>query len=290
MKSSQPSVSIPQYNAPTPTNFNTPYGNATYSNGAYNISSADPSGDAEIASLRDALGSSLGVTGAAGLQQTQDWQTAFANAALKNSAPQLSNQLFNAGLGGSSAYSNALGDLYSNVGTQAVLNGQQLNLANTQSNQNSFNALNSAYGQNQNYALNLAQLGAQYNVSQQQLAQQLYGMQLPYQATVNPGSNNGAIGGAIGGALGGAGGFFLGGPMGASAGYSLGSGLGTAIGGGNGGGQQFGQGLSALQGAGFFNPSPLQTGGSFSNTAPMGYNPSTAANAASSPMLFNAFK
>ena len=293
MQASQPKVNIPQYNAPTPTNFNTPYGNLNYANGAYNYTSANPANDAEISTLRDALSSSLAATGPGGVANTQAWQDAYSAAALKNSAPQLSNQLFNAGLGGSSAYGNAMGDLYSNTAQNAVLNGQQLNLANTQSNQNSFNSINSAYQGNQQYGLNLAQLGANYNTQQQQLAQQLYGMQLPYQASVTPGSNNGAAGSLIGGAIGGIGGAVLGGPAGASAGYSIGSGIGGTIGGGNAttGGSQAMSGINSLYGAGFFSPSPLQASGAgFSNTAPMGYNPAQAANASSQPQLFNAFK
>jgi len=126
MQSKQPSVSIPTYNPVAPTNFNTPYGSVNYSNGSYNYNSADPSGDLEMQTMRDALTASLTPTGPGNLSQTQDWQTAFTQAALKNAAPQLSNQLFNAGLGGSAAYGNALGDLYSNTATQAVLNGQSM--------------------------------------------------------------------------------------------------------------------------------------------------------------------
>lgn len=285
MQAKQPSVSIPQYNAPTPTNFNTPYGSLNYANGAYNYSSANPSSDAEIASLRDALGSSLAATGPGGVANTQSWQDAYTQAALKNSAPQLSNQLFNAGLGGSSAYSNAMGDLYSNTAQNAVLNGQQLNLANTQSNQNSFNAVNSAYDQNQSYALNLAQLGSQYNTQQQQLAQQLYGMQLPYQATLNPGSNYGAIGGLIGGGLGAGIGAISGQPL---AGYQIGSGIGSTIGGGNAttGGSLAMTGLNSLYGAGFGSPSPLQNAGMYNNTAPSQY----GGQGSNSGLTFTAFK
>lgn len=274
MQSNQPSVSIPQYTPPNPTNFNTSYGNLNYANGAYNYTSANPADDQEMATLRDALGSSLNATGPGGVQNTQDWQTAFSQAALKNAAPALSNQLFSAGLGGSSAYGTAMGDLYSNVGTQAVLNGQNLNLANTQSNQNSFNAVNSAYGQNQNYGLGLSQLGANYNSNANAQAQQLYGMQLPYLSTVN--NNQGAgYGQIIGAGLGAAGGAFMGNPiLGAQIGSSVGggvdSGMGnTSVGGGliNGGLS----GLSALQGAGFFSPSPLQaTGTTYGAAMPTG--------------------
>lgn len=294
MQSKQPSVSIPQYNNPTPTDFNTSYGNLNYANGAYNYSSADPSGDAEMATLRDAIGSHLGITGSEQLAQNQDWQTAFTNAALKNSAPQLSNQMFNAGLGGSSAYGTAMGDLYSNVGTQAVLNGQQLNLANTQSLQNSFNAVNGAYGQNQNYALNLANVGAGYNTNANAQATQRYNASLPYTATVNNNQGQG-FGQLVGAGLGAAGGAFFGNPI-------LGAQLGSAVGGGvdsGMGNQSFGgglingglSGLSALNSAGFFSPSPLQAGGAgFSNTAPMGYNPANAARSAASPQGFSVFK
>lgn len=289
MQSKQPSVSIPTYSNPTPTDFNTAYGNLNYANGAYNYTSSDPSGDAEMATLRDALGSYLGATGPDSLQQNQDWQTAFTNAALKNSAPQLSNQLFNAGLGGSTAYSNALGDLYSNTATQAVLNGQQLNLQNTQSNQNSFNALNSAYGQNQNYALNLANVAAGYNTNANQQATARYQSTLPYTATVNnnQGQGYGQLIGTVGGGIAGA---FMGNPiLGAQLGSTLGGGIDSGM-----GNQSVGSGiinpalsgLSTLQGAGFFSPSPLQSG--YSNTAPMGYNPGTAANTPG--LQFSVFK
>lgn len=289
MQSSQPKVSIPQYTAPTPVNFNTSYGNVNYANGAYNYTSANPSEDAEMATLRDALASSLGATGPGGVQNTQDWQTAFSQAALKNAAPALSNQLFNAGLGGSSAYGTAMGDLYSNVGTQAVLNGQQLNLANTQSNQNSFNAVNSAYGQNQNYALGLSQLAGQYNSTANAQAQQLYGMQLPYQATVNNGQGAG-YGQLIGAGLGAAGGAFLGNPiLGAQIGSSVGGGIDSGMGNQSVGGGLINSGLSGLsaaQGAGFFQPSPLQNTGMYNNTAPSNY----AGQGANSGLQFSVFK
>lgn len=263
MQSKQPSVTIPQYSNPTPTDFNTSYGNVNYANGAYNYTSADPSGDQEMATLRDALGSSLNATGPGGVQNTQDWQTAFSQAALKNAAPALSNQLFSAGLGGSSAYGNAMGDLYSNVGTQAVLNGQQLNLANTQSNQNSFNAVNSAYGQNQNYALNLANTAANYNTTANQQATARYQSTLPYLATVN--NNQGAgYGSLIGAGLGAVGGSFAGNPiLGAQIGSTIGGGVDSSMGNTSVGSGLINGGLagiSAAQGAGFSfgQPSALQ--------------------------------
>lgn len=293
MQSKQPSVSIPQYSNPTPTDFNTSYGSVNYNNGAYNYTSGDPSGDLMMQTLRDALGSALGVTGPDALKQTQDWQTAFSQAALKNSAPALSNQLFNSGLGGSSAYGTALGDLYSNVGTQAVLNGQQLNLANTQSNQNSFNALNSAIGQNQSYGLNLINQAQQYNTNANNQASQRYQATLPYLATVNNNQGQG-YGQLIGTGLGAVGGAFLGNPMlGAQLGGAVGGGIDTGMGNTSVGGGALNGGLAALQGAGFnFNtPSPLQgfSSGAYGNgTAPMRYNPGAAAN--NSGLQFSVFK
>lgn len=292
-KNSQPSVSIPQYSNPTPTDFNTNYGSLKYANGAYNYTSANPESDAEMATLRDAIGAHLGVTGSDQLAQNQDWQTAFQNAALKNSAPQLSNQLFNAGLGGSTAYSNALGDLYSNVATQGVLNGQSLNLANTQSMQNSFNTLNSGIGQGQNYALNLANVAAGYNTNANAQANQRYQATLPYLATVNNNQGQG-YGQLIGAGLGAVGGAFIGNPiLGAQLGSTIGGGVDTGMGNQSVGGNYINAGLSgfgALNGAGFFSPSPLQTGGAgFSNTAPMGYNPANAAAAARAPQGFSIF-
>lgn len=300
MQSKQPSVNIPQYSNPTPTNFNTSYGNVNYANGAYNYTSADPSGDAEMATLRDALSSALNATGPGGVQNTQDWQTAFSQAALKNAAPALSNQLFNAGLGGSSAYGNAMGDLYSNVGTQAVLNGQQLNLANTQSNQNSFNAINSAYGQNQNYGLNLTNTAANYNSNANQQATSRYQSTLPYLATVNnnQGAGYGQLLGTVGGGIAGA---FMGNPiLGAQVGSSLGGGIDSGMGNTSVGGGLINSslgGLSALNGAGFFNgnPSALQAfspsgnmGASSAYSPSAGYNPANTAN--TSGLQFSVFK
>jgi hypothetical protein len=269
MQSKQPSVTVPQYTPPSPTGFNTPYGSVGYSgsvgsngfyNGSYNYTSADPSGDLELQTMRDALTASLTPTGPGALQQTQDWQTAFTQSALKNAAPQLSNQLFNAGLGGSAAYGNALGDLYSNTSTQAVLNAQNMSNSALQTNANSLNSVNTAYGQNQNYALNLQQLANTYNTNANQQYLQKYQSLLPYQATVNnnQGSGYGQIIGAVGGGIAGA---FMGNPiLGAQVGSSLGGGVDSAMGNTSVGGPLITSslgGLSALQGAGFFGSSPL---------------------------------
>lgn len=287
MQAKQPTVTIPSYNPPAPTGFNTPYGSVSYSgtqqgnqtgtqgqqssggfyNGNYTYNSADPSGDLELQTMRDALTASLTPTGPGNLSQTQDWQTAFTQAALKNAAPQLSNQLFNAGLGGSSAYGNALGDLYSNTATQAVLNAQSMANSATQTNTNSLNSVNSAIGQNQNYALNLQQLANTYNTNANQQALSQYQSTLPYLSSVNNNQGSG-FANLIGTGLGALGGGLIGGPsgalMGAQIGNTLGSGVNSAMGNTSVGGPAISStlsGLYALQGAGFGQPSALQAFG-----------------------------
>lgn len=298
-KGKQPSVSIPQYNQLTPTGFNTPYGSIGFSgnpgsNGAYNYTSSDPTGDLEMQTMRDALTASLTPTGPGVLSQTQDWQTAFTQAALKNAAPQLSNQLFNAGLGGSAAYGNALGDLYSNTSTQAVLNAQNMANSANQTNANSLNSVNQGYGQNQNYALNLQQLANTYNTNANQQNLSQWQSTLPYLSTVN--NNQGAgFANLIGAGLGGAAGFGMGGPagalMGAQLGNTLGSGVNSLMGNQSVGGPLISSslnGLSALQGAGFFGSSPLTNAGS-NVAAPSGnYSPGLPAyNANTQGLKFN---
>ena len=188
--------------------------------------------------------------------------------------------MFNAGLGGSAAYGNALGDLYSNTATQAVLNGQSMANAATQTNQNSLNAVNSAYGQNQNYALNLQQLANTYNTNANQQALQQWQTSVPYLSSVNnnQGAGYGQLIGAVGGGIAGA---FAGNPIaGATIGSSLGGGVDSAMGNTSVGGSAISSslnGLYALQGAGFGVSSPLMNAGNSNNGFTGNYNTSLQA-------------
>lgn len=124
---------------------------------------------------------------------------------LRLSQPQLENSLIQRGLGGSSVYQGALTDLISKASTDAILNSQTQKL-------NTLSGLQSSYlGPYQQLGQNLLQLAAQTGLSQEQIAAQIYGQQLPYRAQVNYPSQSG-LGGLLSGGLQG---LMSGGPLGA---------------------------------------------------------------------------
>jgi hypothetical protein len=171
----------------------------------------DPStmADYQAASkVRTDLINSLGLSGT----MADPYAQTFQQESLRLSQPQLENSLIQRGLGGSSVYQGALTDLINRASTDAILNSSQLR------NQNLANLQSSYFGPSQQLGQNLLQLAGGANVSQNQLAQQMYQMLLPYTAQVNHPKESG-LGGAI---QGGIQGFMYGGPLGAAVGAGTG--------------------------------------------------------------------
>lgn len=187
MQSKSPSVVIPQYNAPTPMSFNTPYGNVSNSGGAYTYTPSGAQADqtTNITNLQNSLMGMMSQTPQQQLANQQQWQNAFMQQATQNTMPALTNQMFNQGLGGSSVYGSSMANLLSNLGSQSVLNAQNLNLADQSSLQGLYGQLQNTQNSNMGYAGNLMQMAGNYNLNQNQQAQQLYQAQLPYEAYVN---------------------------------------------------------------------------------------------------------
>lgn len=227
MQSKSPSVSIPQYNAPTPLNFNTPYGSVNYGNGGYTYNQSPGMQDQtnNINSMQQGLMGMMNQNPQQQLASQNAWQQAFMQQATQNTLPSLQNTLFNQGLGGSSIYGSSMANLLSNLGSQSVLNSQNMNLANQNSLQGLYSQLQGTQNANMGYAGNLMQMAGNYNLNQNQQAQQLYGTQLPYQASVNMPQQNQWLQPLM--TAGGAGvGAMMGNPM---MGAQVGSGIGGAI-------------------------------------------------------------
>lgn len=158
--------------------------------------------------MRRELIGSLGLSGSA----NDPYAKTLLDENLRLSQPRLENSLIQRGLGGSSVYQGALTDLISKATTDSILNSQNQKL-------NTLAGLQSSYlGPYEQMGQNLLQLAAQSGMTQDQLAQALYQMQLPYTAQVNYPKNNG-FGGAI---QGGITGFMTGGPVGAVVGAGTG--------------------------------------------------------------------
>ena len=217
----QPTISIPEYRQPAQPNFSA-YGQTAQGvgNGGYSLSQ-DPTqiADMQAASkVRNELIGSLGLS-----PNTDQYKNTFYNESLRLSQPQLENSLIQRGLGGSSVYQGALTDLLNKAATDSILNaGNQ----QTQAQNNKLNTLSglqsSYFGPNQQLGEFLLQLAGGTDISQDQLAQQLYQMQLPYNAQVNYPKESGLGGGLMGALKGGLSGSAFG-PIGA---------IGGAIGGG----------------------------------------------------------
>ncbi len=224
-KSTPPSTQIPQYNAPANTNFNTPFGNATYnsSNNSYNFT--ENGGDAafrlELEALRGAILKTIGVTSADREASRQNFTDAYFKEATRLAVPKLENTLFDRGLGGSKLYGQSLIDLNSQLSNDAVMAGEQLRMNDESTKLNNFNAVSGALSNQNQLPLSLLSLASNYNTNQQQLAQNQYAQTLPYQSIVKPGKNSNAgtyIGAGVGGLVG-----MLGGPVGALQGAAIGS-------------------------------------------------------------------
>jgi hypothetical protein len=159
-KSKQPQVNIPEYQKPTPTNFNTPWGSATYGNNAWNFSlSPDDQMTMQTAQkVRQDLLGSLGLQDKSG----QDPYTkTYMNNLLSLTQPKTENALIGRGLGGSSVYGNAITDLITKAANEALLSGQQSRL-------NNLSALQNVISPMQTLGQNMLNMGSsQYNTDQQ---------------------------------------------------------------------------------------------------------------------------
>lgn len=193
-KSKSPSISIPEYQKPSPAVYDA-FGLRTDPSGnGYNLTmSGQQAADYSTAQkIRAELLEGLGLSGpSGGAKQFGDLIT---RESLRTAQPTLENALIQRGLGGSSIYKEALTDLISKASTQGTLASGDYLRAN----------LNSLAGDyfNPIYSLgqNLLQLAGNKSAQDQQLAQSLYQMQLPYLAQVMTPGDSG-LGGAINGAI-----------------------------------------------------------------------------------------
>lgn len=218
------SVTIPEYKKPTAQSFSLGNMMASNNGGGWNFNVGGIDGDTmnQAKRIRQQLMGSLGVSDT---NNVNAYQNTLFKELLSKSQPQLENSLIGRGMGRSSVYTNALNDLISKASIQSILGGQQFQSNDQAMKLNNLNALQS-YLQNQDQmGLNMLNQASGYDIQNQQLAQQLYNMQLPYLAQVNEEGDSG-LGGALSGAISGgmAGAKF--GPWGALGGAALGGGMG----------------------------------------------------------------
>ena len=146
--------------------------------------------------------------------------------------PQLEQTMFARGMGGSKLYGDSVTDLLSKIGTQGVLNREQLSQSDEQL---KLSQLASILGAGQSNLSNMSSLMGQATGQTNQNNQQAwnqYAALLPYLAKVNAGSSSpwGSIGSIAGAGLG----ALFAAPTGGMS-MGLGAGLGSALGGGIGG-------------------------------------------------------
>jgi hypothetical protein len=263
------SVEIPTYNKPNAASFSM-FGNTASKSGDnwnYSTSGLDQQTMNQAKQIRQQLISALGVNRDEG--NSQYYQNTYNKELLRQSQPQLENALIGRGMGGSSVYGNALSDLFSKAATQSVLGRQQYQSNEQGMNINQLSALQNYLQQENQTGLNMLGLGANYDIQNQRLAQEMYNTQLPYLAKVNQedGTPWGSIGSLAGAGLGALFALPTGG-MSVAAGAGLGSSLGRSAGGLFGGGSNSGGGgmdLSWLMK--LLNSSSSLGGGGSSNIA-----------------------
>lgn len=172
-------VEIPAYNKPDAASFNLFGNSAAFNkdNNAWNFSGIDEGTYNAATKIRSDLLKSLGV-GSGG--QDDPYTQTLMSEILRTSQPGLENALIGRGLGGSSVYKDALTDLFSKAGTQAVLGSQQYKQGN-------YNMLSDFLNNQFSQGANLLNMAQGNDLAQQGLAQQLYQAQLPYQATYDQG-------------------------------------------------------------------------------------------------------
>lgn len=180
--SQQPQVNIPEFQKPTPTSFNTPWGSASYSNNAwnYNMSPEEQQTSSTAQRIRQDLLNSLGISKSGSADDP--YTKGLMSEGLRMAQPQLENALIGRGLGGSPVYKDALTDLISKVSMQALLGGQNQRLSE-------LSYLQNLIQPQMNYGQNLMNMGTnQYNQDVSS-AQNLYNTTLPFKATYNGGQS-----------------------------------------------------------------------------------------------------
>jgi len=224
-KSKSPSVELPVYTQPQPQQYSMPgFGQTTYGNNMWGFNE-DPTQMAyrqQLETMRSSVLKGLGITAPEREASLNQWQDIFTKEALRTSMPQLEQTLFSRGLGGSRFYGDQVTDLLSKIGTQGVLNREQLSQSDEQL---KLQQLASILGAGQSNIGNMqnmmGQATGQTNFAQQQAWKQYMDM-LPYTPQVNAGtpstfsnilSGISSVGSLLGG-LGSLGGLFGGGTTG----------------------------------------------------------------------------
>lgn len=142
--------------------------------------------------VRQEILSALGLGGA---PQEDPWAKLLFEESKKTALPGLEQALIGRGLGGSTVYKEAITDLLSKLGTQGALGSEQLKLGR-------LSALQNMLLPQQQYGLNLQQMGAQTGLNEAQQAQQLYQAMLPYTATYSGGKDYSGLWNLLGTGLG----------------------------------------------------------------------------------------
>ena len=196
-------VNIPAYQEPTPYSFNTPYGNAVFSNGAYNFTdTADATNQRnEMTALRNAIMRTIGVTGAEREKSLDTWKNTYFNEAKRLALPSAEQQLFDRGLGGSRFYQDQTNDLLQKLATQSVLEAENLRNQDEQTKMANLQGIEGIIGNDRANILSLLGL-AQNDASQRNsLATNRWQSALPYATTYEEGKKgNGSTWGQIIGA------------------------------------------------------------------------------------------
>jgi len=229
-KSKSPSIEIPQYNQPAAQQYSMPgFGTTNYTNNTWGITE-DPTQTAyrnQLETMRASVLKGLGITAPEREASLNQWQDTFTKEALRTSMPQLEQTMFARGMGGSKLYGDSVTDLLSKIGTQGVLNREQLSQSDEQL---KLSQLASILGAGQSNLSNMSSLmgqaTGQTNTNNQQAWNQ-YQALLPYLAKVNTPGQSG-WGGALSGGMSGASAGSAFGPIGTIIGALIGGGTGYA--------------------------------------------------------------
>lgn len=213
-KAKQPTVTVPEFQRPTPPSFSAFGLNAGPENGGFSLTE-DPLQIADRQAAEQVRRDLINSLGLAGTGQ-DPYAQLLSDEALRYAQPKLENSLIQRGLGGSSVYGDAISNLISRAGIEGVLGSNQARLQNLQGLQSSY------FGPYMNLGQNLLNLSASTGLKQEQLAQQLYQNLLPYITQVNYPGSNGLEGLVSGGIQGFATGGLPGAIAGAGTGYTVG--------------------------------------------------------------------
>ena len=122
----KPSVDIPQYQAP---GFNMPgFGGSSFQDGAFQFNE-DPTQQQDreqVEAMRRSVLTGLGITSPQREASRKRFEETFFKESQRLTQPKLEQSLFERGLGGSKFYQDSVTDLLSKIGTQSVLQGENL--------------------------------------------------------------------------------------------------------------------------------------------------------------------